>query len=99
MTYLLCTQCAIPAVTPMATPMARQRKSVPSYGYLAAMAMTIYMVMMAMTGYMAAITMTGWLVQLVMTDWMAGMDTISLASLSAAPAIMGMIPSQILTFR
>ena len=35
MTYLLCTQCAIPAVTPMATPMARQRKSVPPYGYLA----------------------------------------------------------------
>ena len=35
MTYLLCTQCAIPAVTPMATPMARQRKSAPPYGYLA----------------------------------------------------------------
>ena len=35
MTYLLCTQCAIPAVAPMATPMARQRKSVLPYGYLA----------------------------------------------------------------
>ena len=35
MTYLLCTQCAIPAVTSMATPMNRQRKSVPPYGYLA----------------------------------------------------------------
>ena len=35
MTYLLCTKCAIPAVTPMVTPMARQRKSVPPYGYLA----------------------------------------------------------------
>ena len=32
---LLCTQCAIPDVTPMATPMAKQRKSVPPYGYLA----------------------------------------------------------------